>query len=121
MARQAACALHKNRRFQHQIPSTMEQGICSGIAGKLVSLISTAKAVTQPGDLVVDPCLGSGTTPIVAQRTGRRGTGIGIDPLYCDTALKRLTAVMNVELILVGDGRTFTEIAEERADKEAAQ
>ena len=67
------------------------------------------------GDLVVDACLGSGTTLIAAERAGRNGAGIEIDPLYVDTALARLTSVSGETPILHGDGRTFDEIAAERS------
>lgn len=38
---------------------------------------------TTMGDTVVDPFLGSGTTLIAAERTGRRCVGAEIDPTYC--------------------------------------
>ncbi|MXO63952.1 DNA modification methylase [Qipengyuania oceanensis] len=66
------------------------------------------------GDLVVDPFLGSGTTLIAAHKAKRRGAGMEIDPLYVDTALKRLQGVTGIEPVLAGDGRTFSEIAAER-------
>jgi len=71
------------------------------------------------GDLVVDPCLGSGTTLIAAHRTGRRGAGIEIDPLYVDTALERLLAVSGLTPVLASDGRSFDEVAAERLATEA--
>ncbi len=67
------------------------------------------------GDLILDPCLGSGTTLIAAHRTGRRGAGIELDPLYVDTALRRLSDASGLVPVLVGDGRSFPEIAAERA------
>lgn len=39
------------------------------------------EALTAPGDLVLDPMMGSGTTLVEAFLTGRRGIGIDIDPL----------------------------------------
>lgn len=60
---------------------------------------------SNPGDLVVDPCLGSGTTLLAAHHAGRRGAGLELDPLYCDVALQRLSSVMGVEPTLDGDGR----------------
>jgi DNA modification methylase len=44
---------------------------------------------TKRDDVVLDPFLGSGTTILAAERTGRRGYGIEIDPLYVDTAIER--------------------------------
>ena len=47
-------------------------------------------ASSAPGDRVLDPFLGSGTTSVVARKLGRRFTGVEIDPLYCCLAEKRL-------------------------------
>jgi DNA modification methylase len=66
------------------------------------------------GDLVVDPTVGSGTTLIAAHKTRRRGAGIELDPLYVDTALRRLADATGLTATLAGDGRSFAEIAEER-------
>jgi len=48
--------------------------------------------VTQRGDLVLDTFLGSGTTLIAAERTGRRFRGLDIDPAYVDVAIERWSA-----------------------------
>lgn len=45
---------------------------------------------TQPGELVVDPFLGSGTTARAAKDLGRRCIGVEIDAGYCATAVRRL-------------------------------
>lgn len=67
------------------------------------------------GDIVLDAFAGSGTTLVAAHRTGRRGYGVEIDPIYCDLIVRRLALATKSDPILVGDGRTFTEIAAERA------
>ena len=46
---------------------------------------------TDPGDLVLDPFLGSGTTARAAQSLGRAYLGIDIDPAYCRLARKELS------------------------------
>jgi len=48
------------------------------------------KLFTQPGAVVLDPFMGSGTTLVAAQRLGRRGIGIEVLPEYCDLARKAL-------------------------------
>ena len=55
---------------------------------KLVAKVVLASS--NPGDLVLDPFAGSGTTPVVAKKLGRRFVGIEIDPLFCALAQKRL-------------------------------
>jgi DNA modification methylase len=44
------------------------------------------------GDIVLDGFLGSGTTVIAAERTGRRCYGIELDPAYVDTIVRRWQA-----------------------------
>ena len=50
------------------------------------------EAFTEPGDLVVDPFLGSGTTALVANRLGRRFVGCDIDASAVATAKRRLAS-----------------------------
>lgn len=45
---------------------------------------------TQPGDLVLDPFSGSGSTCVAAQRTGRQYLGIELDINHHQTAITRL-------------------------------
>lgn len=47
-------------------------------------------ASSNPGEVVLDPFLGSGTTSVVAKKLGRHYVGIEIDELYCCLAEKRL-------------------------------
>jgi DNA modification methylase len=65
------------------------------------------------GDLILDPFAGSGTTLIAAHHTGRRGAAIEIDPLYVDTAIRRLTVASSTTAIHA-DGRQFDEVADDR-------
>jgi DNA modification methylase len=47
---------------------------------------------TEPGALVLDPFLGSGSTLIACERTGRISAGIELDPRYCDVIVARWEA-----------------------------
>lgn len=50
-------------------------------------------ACTAPGEVVLDPFLGSGTTAAVAKRLGRRFIGIEREPIYAEAAKQRLAAI----------------------------
>ena len=65
--------------------------------------------------IVLDAFAGSGTTLVAAERTGRRGYGIELDPLYCDVIVRRLAKISGVEAIHVETGKSFTKMAAERA------
>jgi modification methylase len=54
-------------------------------------------ASTRPGDLVLDPFCGSGTTGAVAKRLSRRFVGIERDPTYAALARQRIDAVTPAE------------------------
>ena len=45
---------------------------------------------SMPGDIILDPFLGSGTTAVAAIQTGRRFIGYEIDEGYCEIAEKRI-------------------------------
>lgn len=51
------------------------------------------EASTNPGDLVLDPFVGSGTTPAVCRKLGRRCLGIEMIDEYVEVARKRLAAI----------------------------
>jgi DNA modification methylase len=45
-----------------------------------------------PGEVVLDPFAGSGSTLIAAERTGRRAYLVELDPLYGDVIVERWRA-----------------------------
>jgi DNA modification methylase len=69
---------------------------------------------TLPGESLYDPFLGSGTTLIAAEQTGRVCFGMELDPKYVDVIIRRWQQYTGKQAVLDGDGRTFHEIAEER-------
>jgi hypothetical protein len=60
------------------------------------------EAWTKPGETILDPFLGSGTTMVAAHRLGRRCFGIEVDPGYCAVTLERMQG-MGLEPVLLGN------------------
>ena len=76
--------------------------------------------VTNRGDIVLDPFLGSGSTLIAAERTGRRCRGLEIDPLYVDVIIQRYERETGREAVLEATGETFDELAVRRRGEQTA-
>ena len=82
---------------------------------KPIALVSDALLdATKRGDAVLDPFCGSGATILAAERTGRRGFGIEIDPLYVDTTIARWEKMSGGQA-RHASGKTFAEVKAERA------
>jgi len=69
---------------------------------------------SKPGELVYDPFLGSGTTLIAAEMTGRVCYGAEIAPAYADLAVRRWQDFTGHAARLEGDSRTFEATGVER-------
>lgn len=65
---------------------------------------------TRRGEAVLDPFLGSGTTLIAAEKTGRIAFGLDLDPLYVDLAVRRWQAWTGEDAVLVGTGERFADL-----------
>lgn len=71
--------------------------------------------VTTRSQLVIDPFLGSGTTLLAAERTGRRCLGVEIEPHYVDLGIRRWQAMTDGLAIHSKTGQTFDQTAESAA------
>ncbi len=86
---QAFHPLGRNKRTVWSIPlSKFPEAHFAVFPQRLVE--NCVAASTRPGDTVLDPFCGSGTTLLVARRLGRRCVGIDIKRGYCEMALRRL-------------------------------
>lgn len=91
--------------------------------GNLLELHPTVKPValvadaildcTSRRDIVLDPFLGSGTTVIAAERSGRVCFGMELDALYVDTIVRRWQAFTGLSATHGVSGRTFAELEQE--------
>src|ERR1700757_4729118 len=69
----------------------------------------------SPGQAVYEPFSGSGTTIIAAEMTGRVCHAIEIAPAYVDVTVKRWQEFTGQQAVLDGDGRSFDNVAAQRA------
>ena len=82
---------------------------------KPVDLIAAAILdCSHRGDLILDAFLGSGTTLLAAERTGRRCRGVELDPYYVDIAVERAAALLGKPAVHLGTGLSFAALAHVR-------
>jgi DNA modification methylase len=101
-----------------------------GPEGNLLALHPTVKPValvadaildsSARGDIVLDAFLGSGTTVIAAERTGRRCRALELDPAYVDTAIRRWQVLTGEKADHVASDRRFDDLADEAEAANAA-
>ena len=76
---------------------------------KPVALVADAILdCSNRGGIILDPFVGSGTSIIAAEKTGRRCYGIEIDPVYVDAALRRYLGVTGEDPIHLTSGLPFS-------------
>jgi DNA modification methylase len=74
---------------------------------------------SSPGQAIYEPFMGSGTTLIAAETTGRVCLGIELNPAYVDVAVERWQRFTGRQAVLDGDGRTFAEVKADRLGEKA--
>ena len=102
----------------------------AGAEGNLLALHPTVKPVAMVadaildcsarGDIVLDAFLGSGTTVIAAERTGRRCRALELDPAYVDTAIRRWQVLTGEKAHKASNGCRFDDLADEAEAANAA-
>ena len=66
---------------------------------------------------MIDPFLGSGSTLIAAETTGRVCRGVELDPLYVDVIVRRYEAATGNPAVLVETGETFEALGARRSSE----
>lgn len=77
-------------------------------------LVDAMLDVSQHGDIVLDPFMGSGSAIIAGDECGRAVRGIELDPKYVDCAVRRWEQLLGMEAVLIATGQTFAQVAAER-------
>jgi len=119
----------RNRSNVWRYPGVNSFARC-GEEGNLLALHPTVKPVAMVadaildcsarGDIVLDAFLGSGTTVIAAERTGRRCFGLELDPGYMDTIVLRWQALTGETACHAVSGGSFDDLAREAEVVDAA-
>jgi DNA modification methylase len=87
---------------------------------KPVALVADAiRDVSNRGHIVLDSFMGSGTTLLAAERTGRIAYGLDIDPVYVDVAVRRWQEMTCQSAVLEATGETFKQVADIRISEES--
>jgi DNA modification methylase len=85
---------------------------------KPVGMIADAmKDCTRRNEIVLDTFCGSGATLLAAERVGRRGFGLEIDPQFVDVAVRRWQRHTARDAVHAVAGRTFEEVGHQRTGK----
>ena len=70
--------------------------------------------VTAPGQSVLDAFLGSGTTLVASEKTGRCCRGIELDPRFVDVSVERWMRETGEDAVLAQTGETFAQVRDRR-------
>jgi DNA methylase len=73
--------------------------------------------VTNRSDIVIDPFLGSGSTLIAADNTGRACCGVELDQLFVDVIVRRYEGATGDAATLIETGETFEALDARRASE----
>ena len=74
--------------------------------------------LTNRGEIVLDPFLGSGSTLMAAESTGRVCCGVELDPLYVDVIIRRYEAATDTTAVLADTGEPFATVALRRRNED---
>ena len=76
---------------------------------------------SSPGQAVFEPFMGSGTTLIAAETTGRVCFGIELNPAYVDVAIERWQQFTGANAVIAETGETFADLKAKRLPGRVAE
>jgi DNA modification methylase len=77
--------------------------------------------LTNRGEIVLDPFLGSGSTLLACENTGRACRGVELDPLYVDVIIRRYETATGNFVTLADTGESFAELTDRRHNEEGGR
>jgi len=96
--------------------SERNEALASHPTVKPVAMVADAiRDCSKRRGIILDAFVGSGTTIIAAERTGRICHAIELDPTYVDVALRRWQTSTGETARLANTGQSFDEVEAERA------
>jgi len=107
-----------NYRRANSLSRNTEEGMLSHLHPTIKPVELVADAIldcTARGNIVLDAFLGSGTTVIAAERTGRVCFGIELDPRYVDTIVRRWQLFTGLKVFHEVTDQSFAQREEEMA------
>ncbi len=104
--------IHKPNVMRHNRPTGKDR---EHNAAKPVALFrDLIENSSGPGDVVLEPFCGSGTTIIAADQTDRVCLAVDIEPKWCDVTIGRFIRLRETPVTLGENGPTYQEIAQQR-------
>lgn len=107
--------VHKPNIVRHNRPSGDER---KHNAAKPVALMrEVVENSTNPGDLVLEPFCGSGSTMVAVDQLGRVCYACDLEPKWCDITIGRMLKLREVDARLEVNGKpgpTYAEVAKQR-------
>lgn len=85
---------------------------------KPLALVSDAILdCSKRGSIILDAFAGSGTTLLAAEKTGRRGYGIELDPHYADLIIRRFAEVYSLRAIHADSNLDFEQVRARQTER----
>jgi DNA modification methylase len=97
----------------YDVPSAGDELLASHPTVKPVAMLADIlRDCTKRGDLVLETFLGSGSTLIAAEETGRACVGVELNPYYLDVSIRRWQAITGGDAIHEETGQRFDAMAQ---------
>ncbi|MBR1249301.1 DNA modification methylase [Bradyrhizobium sp. AUGA SZCCT0169] len=104
---------NRSNVWEYAVPSVQDALLGSHPTVKPVAMLADIlRDCTKRGDLVIDTFLGSGSTLIAAEETGRACVGTELDPYYLDVVIRRWQSITGREAVHLRTGQRFDDMAQ---------